>query len=584
MADDTDFITLTDDEDLPPPRSRSAGPAWKVAVIDDDAAVHDGTRFALQDYMLNGRGLQLISARSKEEGRRLLNEHPDTAVILLDVVMESDTAGLELVTFVRDELKNETVRIILRTGQPGQAPEQRIVVEYDINDYKSKTELTAEKLFTALTSAIRSYEQLRRLVDTRRGLEVIIDAAAALFDVRSLAGLAEGVIAQLASLIDVPPSGLVFVRAEGDDDITVVASSGTHDGDLTGLPRPDQAIVDAVREVLDRGVHRFEEDHCILFVSGGAGRNFAVLLDTPKPLSDIDRALAEVLASRLSAAFENVSLYEQLRRANNELEDRVARRTQELLAANERLEARWSRLRSANAFKNEILGTVAHDLKNPLGVILGRTEMLTDMISGSADLAAIPKATAQLDHIREAAQRMTAMVDSLIADAMADALDISVRRETLDLAELTREVIAANEIAASRKEQKLSLSAPARLELRGDLDRLREALDNLISNAIKYTPQAGAISAVVALRGSEAVVRIIDTGPGFSPEDMNRIFGRFQRLSAKPTGGETSTGLGLSIAKRIVELHSGRLSAENAPGGGAILTLALPVEPPIQDA
>src|SRR5690349_2904260 len=109
MAEDSDFLTLTDDA---PAAVGPRGNPWKVAVIDDDAAVHDGTRFALQDYVLNGRGLELLSARSKEEGRKLLNQHPDTAVILLDVVMESDSAGLDLVTFVRQELKNETVRII----------------------------------------------------------------------------------------------------------------------------------------------------------------------------------------------------------------------------------------------------------------------------------------------------------------------------------------------------------------------------------------------------------------------------------------------------------------------------------------
>jgi CheY-like chemotaxis protein len=116
------------------------------------SAVHEGTRFALYDYSLNGRGIEIISAYSAAEGRALMLAHPDVAVILLDVVMETDDAGLRLVDHIRSELKNETVRIILRTGQPGQAPEHRVIVEYDINDYKSKTELTAD-MFTALTAA-----------------------------------------------------------------------------------------------------------------------------------------------------------------------------------------------------------------------------------------------------------------------------------------------------------------------------------------------------------------------------------------------------------------------------------------------
>lgn len=156
MAED-DIVHLIDDPSDEPPEQ---GPRWKIAVIDDEPAVHDGTRFALHDYRLNGQGLEILSAYSAAEGRELMRNHPDVAVVLLDVIMESDTAGLGLVEFIRKELKNETVRIILRTGQPGQAPERRVIVDYDINDYKAKTELTADKLFTSLTAALRSYQQL----------------------------------------------------------------------------------------------------------------------------------------------------------------------------------------------------------------------------------------------------------------------------------------------------------------------------------------------------------------------------------------------------------------------------------------
>ncbi|MBV9971602.1 MAG: DUF3369 domain-containing protein, partial [Xanthobacteraceae bacterium] len=177
MGEEDDFLQIVDD----PGEAPDAGPRWKVAVIDDDVAVHDGTRFALGDYQLNGNGLEILSAFSAKEGRELMQAHPDTAAVLLDVIMESDEAGLELVEYIRNTLKNETVRIILRTGQPGQAPERRVIVDYDINDYKAKTELTADKLFTSLTAALRSYQQLQRMVETRRGLEIIIDAASTLY-------------------------------------------------------------------------------------------------------------------------------------------------------------------------------------------------------------------------------------------------------------------------------------------------------------------------------------------------------------------------------------------------------------------
>ena len=129
MADQDDVLHLIDDTE--PASSSTTSRKWKIAVIDDDPAVHEGTRFALSDYSLNGQGLEILSAHSAAEGRELMRQHPDIAAVLLDVIMETDSAGLELVEFIRNEIKNETVRIVLRTGQPGQAPERRVIVDYE---------------------------------------------------------------------------------------------------------------------------------------------------------------------------------------------------------------------------------------------------------------------------------------------------------------------------------------------------------------------------------------------------------------------------------------------------------------------
>jgi signal transduction histidine kinase len=578
MASEAEFLTLIEDEAPAPAASHAA--RWKVAVVDDDPAVHDGTRFALQDYNLHGRGLELLSARSAAEARQLLQQHPDMAVILLDVVMETEGAGLELVQYVRTELKNETVRIILRTGQPGQAPERRVVVDYDINDYKAKTELTAEKLFTTLTAALRSYEQLQKLVETRRGLEIIIDAAATLFDVRSLQRLAEGVLTQLSSLMDVECAGILVLReGTGEGRLVVLAGSGCYsDFAVPDGSRPlDEELQRLLAEAFQKRCHDFSAGRYILYIGTGSGRELIVLMDAEKQLSDTDKKLVEVFCSRLAAAFDNVTLYERLERANQRLEEKVARRTAQLLAAKERLEVQSERLKRANSFKGEVLGTVAHDLKNPLGVILGRTEMLTEFLS----MSPFPEegARAQIEHIRQSARRLTAMVDDLIADARADAVDISVRAYRVDLAKLVTEIGEANRKLAGGKDQIIDLAVEPDLFVLGDVERLREAVDNLVSNAVKYSPIGGRIGVAASRQGREALVRVTDQGPGFSPEDMGRLFGRFQRLSAKPTGGESSTGLGLSITKRIVDLHNGRIFVESAgPSGGAVFTIALPIE------
>ncbi|MGV7929295.1 MAG: DUF3369 domain-containing protein [Spirochaetota bacterium] len=191
MADE--FITLVDDDAIvsnafPP----GGAPPWKLLVVDDDPEVHGVTRFVLHDIRIFDRPLRLIYADSGAQARELLRDHPDVAVALLDVVMETEYAGLDLVRHIRDELKLAECRIILRTGQPGYAPELSVIQEYDINDYRTKSELTHTRLITTVSAALRSYDQLRALSEHRRGLELIIRAAADLLEQHAIADLAEG--------------------------------------------------------------------------------------------------------------------------------------------------------------------------------------------------------------------------------------------------------------------------------------------------------------------------------------------------------------------------------------------------------
>ncbi len=563
---------------------------WKVAVIDDDQAVHDGTRFALFDYELNGQGIEILSAHSAAEGRDLVLAHPDLAVILLDVVMESETAGLDLVEFIRGTAGNDLVRIILRTGQPGQAPERRVIVDHDINDYKAKTELTADKLFTALTAAIRSHQQLLRMEETRRGLEIIIDAATALFDTRSMRRFAEGVLTQVASLLEVECAGMLVVRDRPrgrghDDGVAVIAGSGIYAG-LSGADR-DGGLDGETRREIDRAFgerrHCFSDQRSVLYIHTSSGREIAVVLDVAKRLSPTDRALVEVFCGKLSVAFENVLLLEQLQSANAELEARVAARTRELSEANRRLADQRETLRRANQFKLEMLGMIAHDLKNPIAAILGRAEIVGELL----DRPGVEPATLkeQIGKIAAPASAMNRMIGDLVGQAAADALEVTIRRVRLDVAALVHDVVDHMRPMAAKKNQTLVWRCEGPAPVEGDPDRLREAVENVVSNAIKYGPVGG--KAEIAVRRVEdlAVITVADEGPGLSPEDFGRLFGRFQRLSAQPTGGEGSTGLGLSIAHEIIRLHDGHIGALNGEAGrGTVFEIVLPPAGPLGDA
>ena len=159
MDDDDDFF-LDDDEPIAGAQDAARTP-WKVLIVDDEPDVHSVTKLALKGFSFQGREITYLSAHSAEEGKQILASESDVALILLDVVMETDHAGLDFARWLRDEIANDDTRVILRTGQPGQAPERQVVLAYDINDYKAKAELTADRLFASIVTALRGYGELQ---------------------------------------------------------------------------------------------------------------------------------------------------------------------------------------------------------------------------------------------------------------------------------------------------------------------------------------------------------------------------------------------------------------------------------------
>jgi CheY-like chemotaxis protein len=242
MDGDDDALLFADDEAGPVVEQSSAS-VWKLLVIDDEPAIHDVTRLTLGGLKVEGHPLAILSAYTAAAGRAVLQAHPDVAVVLLDVVMESDDAGLELVRWIRGELGNTRVRIVLRTGQPGHAPEQRVMFDYDINDYRDKTEVTAQRLTTTVIGALRSYRDLCTIEAHKSGLEQVLRATAVLFERQSIDRFIAAVLQQLSALVSPQESAMFFRGRElglalAGTSPTVVAGTGrfaAHRG-ATGQP------------------------------------------------------------------------------------------------------------------------------------------------------------------------------------------------------------------------------------------------------------------------------------------------------------------------------------------------------------
>ncbi|PHS59161.1 MAG: hypothetical protein COB17_01145 [Sulfurimonas sp.] len=193
---DDDFLTFVDSKQ----EEKKSSLKYKVLIVDDEESVHAVTKLVLGSMSFQGRSLEMFHAYSAKEGEEKLVEIDDIAVILLDVVMETDTAGLDLVKIIRDKLKNKIVRIILRTGQPGQAPEEEVIVNYDINDYKNKSELTTEKLFSSIVTALRSYSDIIKIERNKISLEKVLASTSFIINLHSLDTFFSGLMEQIVSL------------------------------------------------------------------------------------------------------------------------------------------------------------------------------------------------------------------------------------------------------------------------------------------------------------------------------------------------------------------------------------------------
>lgn len=409
----SDSLELLDDS---APSNSSHLSGWKILIVDDDVEIHTVTRYALAGYEFQGRAAEIHSVYSARETREILSAMPEVAIILLDVVMETNDAGLRLIEHIRNTLDNQFVRIILRTGQPGEAPEFEVIRKYDINDYKSKTELTGTKLLTVVTASLRSYSDIVEIDHYRQHLERLVEE-----------------------------------------------------------------------------------------------------------------------------------------------------RTQQLHRQNEELVA-------LNAEKNEFLGIAAHDLKNPLSGI----KSLSEMLLYNADDLTDAYRQEFLHQILASSERMFELITNLLDVNALEQQGIALNIVRLDSVPIVRMICDMYNTRAEAKQIRVLTEVPTAALVQADELAMQQVIDNIVSNAVKYSPHGKNIIVRVTQESSTVRMAVQDEGPGLSEDDKTKLFGKFARLSARPTGGEHSTGLGLSIVKKMVEAMNGTVWCESELGKGACFVVELP--------
>lgn len=586
---DQDLI-LIDDE--PEEDSGSDLPPWLVLVVDDEEDVHTLTRSVVSELRFMGRDICLLHASSGRQAASVMAETSDIAVVLLDVVMETDDAGLQLVRTIREEFLNTTVRIVLRTGQPGIAPERQVILDWDINEYLPKSELTANRLFSSVVSSLRAYHHLAELNRTREELEdyqttleqKVLDRTESL--AASNRRLEDEIQERhrIEAAIREREQDLRCLLEGSSIGITILAS----DGNRLFVNSRYLTLLGLEAEEARTGrpaVPEFETfgPHWLRTVLSG-GRRESEMFRRKK-----NGETWWSLNSTETVTFEGKQAvilwcYDITQRKHAEA---LLRETAE------QLEARLLQSRKMEAI-GTLAGGIAHDFNNVLATVMGSAEMAQDYLDKEE------RAWRYVDNILTASYHAKNLVQQLLTFARpartggepsslaaiaGEALDLllptlpdgmSLDRNFQDcdsfiLADATQinQVITnlcRNAIDAMQDHiqalDEQAVPVASREAPRLIVDIARVELDSMVPFGEKMLDPGAYMQLVVA-----------DNGHGMDSETASRIFDPF--FSTKRAG--RGTGLGLSMVHGLIAAHNGAITVTSEPGQGATFRILLPV-------
>ena len=551
--------------------SKKEPPCWKILIVDDEPDVHSMTRLALKDFEFHGRHLYFLQAMSSIEAREILLAHSDIAVALVDVVMETDDAGLQLVNFIRNDLHDSLIRLIIRTGQPGMAPEREVIDRYDIDDYKSKTELRANKLYTTMRTTLKSYQDLSKLNANRKSLRKILEVIPEFHHAQSLSQFFTGILNQIIGFCNLGEHNLISTIHNGlavsalDNEIKVQAGTGRF-ANQTNVEDIEHIIKLCSQHVLETNFDIPFPPHVLLIplIIHNTPKGFIYLEDVEELNSD-DKDLLYIMAHQCATALENLQLYLDLKEANVKIFQMLA------VAEQARQEAEQARQTAevANQAKTAFLANMSHELRTPLNGILGACQILMRHFELNR---------AQQHHLSIIHQSGESLL--MIVNDILDIVEIETHQMLLYPFEFqfSRFLQTIIEVFQNRaKEKRLSfvyhLAPDLPIGVYADEKRLRQILTHLLSNALKFT-HSGGVTLTVNVHEGKILFQVRDTGMGIEKEHLEKIFLPFEQVGDWKSKLEGS-GLGLTITKRLVEMMEGKLGVESVIGKGSLFWVEL---------
>jgi len=549
---------------------------WEILIVDDEEEVHTITQTVLKKFTYDNKSLKIYHAFGEEDSIQIVKDNPNIALILLDVVMENSDSGLKVVKAVRNELNNHATRIILRTGQPGYAPEKDIILNYDINDYKEKTELTATKLFTAVITALRSFKELQLIKSNKLGLEQIITSNTIIYEQQTFHLLIDNILTQLTDLLNIgekkrlPDQQICFTVFVDNQFKTIQCR-----GDETTLTS-NKVENDRIESLFEKAIlleeNIFENDDYVAYFKISDKLVNLIYFSNYSKLCEMRENLVEVFLSNIIVAIKklyiNKQMIKNLDNQNKELEIRVKKTVNEI-SKKDKLLMQQSRLVQLG----EMINMIAHQWRQPLNTVAAtifgiKTEIV---FWEDDDLLSTQKGRQEVfDTINKKLDNMESYVQSLSStiDNFSNFYKPDKDKQKLSINSSIKQVMDIVESSMQTKSITINKEYHSKKELELFNHELMQVILNILKNAQDNFTAKKIHEPIITITtsdiGNGVKIDICDNGGGIEQAVKNKIYDPYFSTKNEKNG----TGLGLYMSKMIIEEHhKGKLYSNNMKQG-----------------
>lgn len=534
---------------------------WKILVVDDEKDIHSLTSLLLKNLEFQKKGFKTFNAYSAQQAKKIIKKHNDIQLVLLDVVMETEKAGLEFVKYVREELDNNSTRIIIRTGQSEIAPQSQIFDSYDINNYTNKIELSAESFSMLILSEIKNYYKYiesKTIEDFKkeRALEQekkrFNDQINEHIQIEEL--LKESEI-RFKSLLDSAVGWEYWITEKG-----AIKYCSPSCKKITGYS-PEDFIKQKIKflDIIHPEDKKMFKQH----------RQRAIEFDTDlsAEFRIIDKKGKEKIIFHTCQAVYNHNGKFVGRRVSNhdiskhKIKEKIIKKSEE-------------KLKQLNEAKNQLFSIIAHDLKGPFLSILGFTEILTEEIRKikDNDLLSIT------ENINHSVKKVYELLENLLTWSRLQNNQIHFDPDLISLHKITSEIFDLYKAQAKEKNVSLINELDKTKTVFADYFMVDTIIRNLVNNSIKFAKQDGYVKISSQVSNSFEKICIEDNGIGMSPEDQEKLFSDFEVHSQTTFRKESGSGIGLLLCKEFTEKNNGEIEVFSELEVGSKFCFTLPLK------